>query len=72
MTIYEDAFLSLTDYQSSPAEILFFPRGEEADDHGRRIRDAEVWMRGDYEAPCTILINALRLSWWAEIWLGEF
>jgi hypothetical protein len=26
MTMYEDAFFSLTDYQSSPAEVLFFPK----------------------------------------------
>ena len=45
MTIYEDAFLSLTDYQSSPAEVLFFPKNEQSD---KRERRSEVWSRGDY------------------------
>lgn len=45
MTIYEDAFLSLTDFQKSPAEVLFFP-SEEID--GVPKRSAEVWKRGDY------------------------
>jgi hypothetical protein len=48
MTIYEDAFLSLTDYQDSPAEVLFFPKTEDEID-GQRVRTAEVWRRGDYE-----------------------
>jgi hypothetical protein len=46
MTIYEDAFLSLTDFQDSKAEILFFPKVQL--DHGKQ-RIAEVWHRGDYE-----------------------
>jgi hypothetical protein len=46
MTIYEDSFLSLTDFQSSPAEILFFPK-RKVDDKIERI--AEVWSRGDYQ-----------------------
>jgi hypothetical protein len=46
MTVYEDAFLSLTDYQTSPAEVLFFPKDEDADE---RRRAPEVWQRGDYE-----------------------
>jgi hypothetical protein len=46
MTLYDDAFLSLTDYQSSPAEVLFFPKN---DDGETRERESEVWMRGDYE-----------------------
>lgn len=45
MTIYEDAFLSLTDFQKSPAEFLFFPKV--ADGEGKR-RVPEVWQRGDY------------------------
>lgn len=45
VTIYEDAFLSLTDYQSSPAEFLFFPK---TDDGFEVKRVAEVWQRGDY------------------------
>lgn len=45
MTIYEDAFLSLTDYQTSPAEFLFFPKVEAG---GKKERQAEIWKRGDY------------------------
>ncbi|MBD9390369.1 hypothetical protein IB237_24505 [Agrobacterium sp. AGB01] len=45
VTIYEDAFLSLTDYQNSPAEFLFFPKGDRS---GEVKRTAEVWNRGDY------------------------
>jgi hypothetical protein len=44
MTIYEDAFLSLTDYQNSPAEVLFFPKVNDGDE---RRRKPEVWCRGD-------------------------
>lgn len=46
MTMYVDAFLSLTDFQGSPAEILFFPKpkGDDA------VRQPEVWKRGDYDA----------------------
>jgi hypothetical protein len=42
MTIYEDAFLSLTDFQESPSEFLFFP----SDKSG--VRYVEKWERGDY------------------------
>jgi hypothetical protein len=51
MTMYEDAFFSLTDYQSSPAEVLFFPKAERNEDYveGQNLRDAEVWSRGEYE-----------------------
>lgn len=45
VTICEDAFLSLTDYQNSPAEFLFFPK---TDDGNELKRTAEVWKRGDY------------------------
>lgn len=46
VTICEDAFLSLTDYQNSPAEFLFFPKV----DNGTELkRAAEVWKRGDYD-----------------------
>jgi hypothetical protein len=45
MTMYEDAFFSLTDYQSSPAQVLFFPKAGD----GTMNREAEVWRRGDYE-----------------------
>ncbi|MBX5231631.1 hypothetical protein HJC02_04900 [Rhizobium sp. NLR4a] len=46
VTICDDAFLSLTDYQSSPAEFLFFPK---VDDGNEVRRTAEVWQRGDYD-----------------------
>jgi len=46
VTVYEDAFLSLTDFQTSPSEFLFFPS---VLDNGERKRVAEVWQRGDYE-----------------------
>jgi hypothetical protein len=46
MTVYEDAFLSLTDYQNSPAEVLFFPKDEDSEDNRR---SGEIWSRGDYE-----------------------
>ncbi|MBQ8105062.1 MAG: hypothetical protein IJ127_19525 [Afipia sp.] len=45
MTVYEDSFLSLTDYQQSPAEVLFFPRI----DASSKERESEVWHRGDYD-----------------------
>lgn len=45
VTICEDAFLSLTDFQSSPAEYLFFPK---IDNGAECVRQAEVWSRGDY------------------------
>ena len=45
-TISDDAFLSLTDFQKSPAEFLFFPKVGEGED---RKREPEVWQRGDYE-----------------------
>jgi hypothetical protein len=45
MTVYEDSFLSLTDYQHSPAEMLFFPRIDTLS----KEREAEVWHRGDYD-----------------------
>lgn len=50
VTMYEDAFLSLTDYQNSPAEMLFFPRTESDDEEvEEKCRKPEVWLRGDYE-----------------------
>jgi hypothetical protein len=45
MTVYEDAFLSLTDFQQSPAEFLFFPKDRSMDEPERV---PEVWSRGDY------------------------
>lgn len=51
MTMYEDAFFSLTDYQLSPAEVLFFPKSEKEEDYveGQNLRGPEVWSRGEYE-----------------------
>lgn len=57
MTIYEDAFLSLTDYLKSPAEVLFFPKATSQ-------RQSEVWMRGDYE-----LLSQAELDECVEIFL---
>lgn len=51
VTICEDAFLSLTDFQNSPAEYLFFPK---VDNGEEKVRAAEVWQRGDY----TLLTDA--------------
>lgn len=45
MTIIDDAFLSLTDFASSPAEVLFFPK-DPLSKEGKRT--AEVWHRGQY------------------------
>ncbi|GMV63827.1 MAG: hypothetical protein AMXMBFR74_29940 [Parvibaculum sp.] len=46
MTIVEDALMSLTDFQTSQAEFLFFPKIAAG---GERRRTTEVWHRGDYE-----------------------
>ncbi|WP_020173922.1 hypothetical protein [Methyloferula stellata] len=46
MTVYEDAFLSLTDFQTSPAEVLFFPKIQGDKDYERQV---EIWHRADYE-----------------------
>jgi hypothetical protein len=46
MTIVEDAFLSLTDFQHAPAEFLFFPNEMV---NGERQRGREIWKRNDYE-----------------------
>jgi len=46
MSIVEDAFFSLTDFQQSPGEFLFFPKegiGKE------KHRAPEIWHRGDYD-----------------------
>jgi hypothetical protein len=59
MTVYEDAFFSLTDYQRSPGEILFFPKLD-----GAEIRSSVTWMRGDYE-----LLSAKQLNECVEIFL---
>lgn len=49
LTIYEDAFLSLTDYQNSPAEVLFFPKVDGREEPDDRRREPEVWLRGEYD-----------------------
>lgn len=59
MSVYEDAFFSLTDYQKSPAEILFFPKLD-----GSKTRSAVIWHRGDYE-----LLSAKQLNECVEIFL---
>ena len=61
MTIYEDAFLSLTDFQDSPADILFFPK---SDIDPERKRVAEVWKRGDYD-----LLSKSELDTYLEIFV---
>ncbi|PST22267.1 hypothetical protein C7U60_13655 [Mesorhizobium plurifarium] len=61
VTICEDAFLSLTDYQKSPAEFLFFPK---TDDGAETKRRAEVWHRGDYR-----LLTDRELSEAVEVFL---
>lgn len=42
MTILEDAIFSLTDFESSDAEIVFLPEVN-------GVRQPEVWHRGDYD-----------------------
>jgi len=44
-TIQEDAFLSLTDFQKSRAEVLFFPKVSTGEGQSRK---PEIWHRGDY------------------------
>lgn len=58
MTILEDAIFSLTDFQSSDAEIVFLPEID-----GKR--EAEVWHRGDYE-----LLSAVELRNQMELFLS--
>jgi len=68
MTMYEDTFFSLTDYQNSPGEILFFPKNEarlsEVEDKDENLREPEVWQRGDYE-----LLSQPELSRCVEIFV---
>lgn len=61
MTLNEDAFLSLTDFQNSPAEMLFFP-SQMAD--GIASRHVEIWRRGDYD-----LLSPAELSEAAQIFM---
>ena len=46
MTLLESGLFSYTDYQNSPAEIVFFPETETSEG-ARRV--PEVWKRGDYK-----------------------
>ncbi len=59
MTMYEDAFFSLTDYQDSLGEILFFPKNEERKtaDKGENLREPEIWQRGDYDLLSKVELN---------------
>jgi hypothetical protein len=52
MTMYEDAFFSLTDYQDSPGEVLFFPKNEvlKSETDEKNLRESEIWRRGDYDS----------------------
>lgn len=59
MTVCEDAFLSLTDYQDAPAEFLFFPKLD-----GASERSPLPWQRGDYE-----LLGTKQLNECVEIFL---
>lgn len=58
MTILDDAIFSLTDFQSSDAEIVFLP---EVDSE----REPEIWHRADYD-----LLSAPELSNQMEIFLS--
>lgn len=58
MTILDDAIFSLTDFQSSDAEIVFLPEVE-----GKRA--PEIWHRGDYD-----LLSGAELSNQMEIFLS--
>jgi hypothetical protein len=58
MTILDDAIFSLTDFQSSDAEIVFLPEID-----GARV--PEIWHRGDYE-----LLSAIELRNQVEVFLS--
>lgn len=64
MTMYEDAFFSLTDYQGSPGEVLFFPKDDmrKSETEDENLRGSEVWRRGDYE-----LLSKTELNRFVEI-----
>ncbi len=51
MTVYEDAFFSLTDFRDSPGEVLFFPKNEarERSPEEKNLRAPEIWQRSDYD-----------------------
>lgn len=59
MTILEDAIFSLTDFESSDAEIVFLPENEEG------LRKPEVWHRGDY-----VLLSEAELRNQMEVFLS--
>ena len=46
MTILEDSLFSLTDYQNSPAELLFYPVQNL---QFEKVRVPAHWVRGDYD-----------------------
>lgn len=58
MTMLEDAVFSLTDFQTSDAEIVFLPETD-------GIRSPEVWNRGDYE-----LLSEVQLRNQMELFLS--
>jgi hypothetical protein len=59
MTILEDAIFSLTDFESSDAEIVFLPENDEG------LREPEVWHRGDYD-----LLSDIELRNQMEVFLS--
>lgn len=46
MTILERSLFSLTDFEDSAGQILFFPKVRQ--DDGKLVRVSRVWRRGDY------------------------
>ena len=61
MTVVEDAFFTLTDFQEAQGEFLFFPQ------HGKgeiRKRTPEIWRRGEYP-----LLSPAQLQEQAQIYL---
>lgn len=63
VTICDDAFLSLTDFQDSDAEFLFFPKKIVAGENAPK-RVPEVWQRSDYN-----LLTTNELDRCVEIYL---
>jgi hypothetical protein len=58
MTILEDGIFSLTDFQTSDAEIVFLPEID-------GVRTPEVWHRGDYQ-----LLSSIELTNQMELFLS--
>lgn len=58
MTILEDAIFSLTDFESSDAEIVFLPEVN-------GVRTPEIWHRGDFE-----LLSSIELRNQLEVFLS--